>query len=126
MFRKIIFTIVLFLIITAIVIPFVNGQAVKYEPKGKRDPFVPLIGSGKSASVGLEDVLSVEDLNLEGIAVGPQGKMVAIINDHILKENDKVGNLQVKSITKKEAVIFIEGKEYKLGLIEEGGAKSEK
>jgi sulfur carrier protein ThiS len=86
-----------------------------YDSKGKRDPFMPLVGYARQA-VSIEDIISVEDINLEGIAVGRNGKMVAVINGMILKEGDKIGTLKVKKISAKSATVSMEGREYELSL----------
>jgi hypothetical protein len=99
----------------------------KYESRGKRDPFVPLVGGSRPVVVKLEDITSAEDVKVEGIAVGAQGKKVAILNAEVLKEGDKVGEVELKKIEKKSVIILIGGKSYNLYLPgEEGGAKSEK
>lgn len=101
-------------------------ESHKYEPKGKRDPFAPLVTQEKVSGTSLEDVSSVDDLQMEGIAVGAQGKRVAIMNGEMVKENDKFGNLEIKKITKNSVDITLDGKQYTLNLPIEGGAISEK
>ena len=99
----------------------------KYESKGKRDPFVPLVGVSRPAVVSLEDITSAEDVKVEGIATGAQGKKVAILNGEFLKEGDKVGEVELVKVEKKFVTISIGGKSYNLYLPgEEGGVKSEK
>lgn len=120
MFRKTALTLV-FLAITVSAAVSANAQGLKYESKGKRDPFVPLIGSGKIITSGLDDILSIEDVSLEGIAVGAGGKRVALINGQILKEDDKRGNLKIKHITATKVTLSIDDKLYNLSLPEEGG-----
>jgi hypothetical protein len=96
----------------------------KYESKGKRDPFVPLIGGSRPTVVKLEDITSAEDVKVEGIAVGAHGKKVAILNGEVLKESDKVGEVELIKVEKKFVTISIGGKSYNLYLPgEEGGAK---
>lgn len=89
-----------------------------YDSRGKRDPFAPLIGE-KRQVVPIEDIVSIDDVNLEGLAVGRGGKKVVIINSVMLKEGDKVGNLAVGKISDKGAQVFIDGTEYELNLPEE-------
>ena len=95
-------------------------EIVKYESKGKRDPFVPLIGQERGRATGLENVTSIQDINIEGIATGAGGKNVAILNGQMVKENDKFGILQIKQITRRSIIISIEGKDHTLNLQEEG------
>lgn len=89
-----------------------------YNSNGRRDPFVPLVGNERGAGTGLEAVSSVEDLNLEGIAIGAKGKQVAILNGQMVKENDKFGSLLIKKISDKSIDISIEGAGYTLELKE--------
>ena len=103
------------------------GESFKYEAHGKRDPFVPLVGGSRPTVIKLEDVTSADDVKVEGIAIGAQGKKVAILNAEVLKEGDKVGEVELIKIEKKSVTILIGGKSYNLYLLgEEGGAKSEK
>jgi hypothetical protein len=105
----------------------VMGEGFKYESRGKRDPFVPLVGGSRPTVIKLEDITSSEDVKVEGIAIGAQGKKVAILNGEVLKEGDKVGEVELKKIEKKSITISIGGKSYNLYLAgEEGGAKGEK
>lgn len=96
-----------------------------YESRGKRDPFVPLIGQEKGSVAKLSEVTSVEDMKLEGIAVGAGKKKTAIINGEILKEGQKVGEIYIKTISASSVVVTIGGKDYTLKLVEEGGSKVE-
>jgi len=95
----------------------------RYEAKGKRDPLVSLISSVKTANVALENITSVEDITLEGIAMGPGGKNVAMMNGEMVKERDKIGLLEIKKISKDSVLISIEGTEYTLNLLEVEGGK---
>ena len=73
------------------------------------------------AVVKLEDVASVDDVHLEGILVGPKGTRSVVLNGEILKENSRIGAIEIKAINKKSVVLLIEGREYALKLFEEGG-----
>jgi len=117
---------IIFCALVLIIAGFTSPEDFKYEAKGKRDPFVPLIGPDRMVVAGLEDITSIADANLEGIATGAQGKKIAIINGEMLKEGDKIGSLEVKKITSRMVVLAIGGKEYNLSLPEEGEAKGEK
>jgi hypothetical protein len=93
-----------------------------YESNGKRDPFVPLIGLEKeNRPSGLEDIDSIDEVFLAGIAIGPMGKNVAILNGQMVKEKDRFGLMQINKISKKAVELSIEGKNYKLDLQDEEG-----
>ena len=101
-------------------------QPAQYDAKGKRDPLVPLVGFVGSKVIGAEDIASIEDVRLEGIAIGAGGKKAVIMNGKILKENDNLGKLAVKKITNLYVTFSISGKDYILNLPKDGGQKSEK
>lgn len=115
------------MIITAIVIlalaPFCMAADFKYESGGRRDPFVPLIGKEKPTVIKLEDVTSIEDIMLEGIAIEPKGKKAVMLNGMILKENDKVGYVEIKKISNETVTLSIGSNTYNIALSEKGGKK---
>ena len=116
----------LILLVLALLIPVISLKAeeFRYDPHGKRDPMVPLIGQEKSGSgVPLAEIASVDDVNLEGIAGETTGKRAAIINGELVKENFKSGEIQIRTITKNSVTLTISGKEFTIKLPEEGGKK---
>lgn len=105
---------------------FTRGDDFRYDSKGRRDPFVPLIGPDRVAVAGIEDVTSIADVNLEGIAAGARGTKVAIINGEMLREGERIGNLEMKKIRGTSVTLIIGGMEHNLNLSEEGGSKGER
>ncbi len=99
------------------------AENVEYNSHGRRDPFAPLVGSEKPTITKLADITSVEDIRLEGIVSGSKGEMAAMMNGEIIKQNSKIGDIVVRSITKAGVTLTVGGKEYKLKLPEEGGQK---
>jgi len=114
---------VVFLALFGAITSLAGAENFEYNAHGRRDPFVSLIGPEKPAVTRLSDITSVEDIRLEGIVSGAKGEMAAMMNGEILKQNDRIGNIKVKYITKAEVTLIIGGKEYKLKLPEEGGQK---
>jgi len=106
---------------TLLITGVTHSEAHKYDPAGRRDPFVPLVGAERPASSGLENISSIEDVKLEGIALSPRGKSRAILNGEMVKENERIGNLEIKKITKNEVIISFGGAVRTLTLSEEGG-----
>lgn len=92
--------------------------AFEYSSKGKRDPFVPLVGQEKPKIAGLSDTVSIEDIRIEGIALGAGGKNIAILNGQVVKDNDKFGVISIKKISQKSVELSIEDKDYILKLQE--------
>lgn len=108
------------------VISSVYCEEPGYDSKSKRDPFVPLVGVEKNQAAGLANAASIDDVKLEGIAVGSKGNNKAIMNGELIKERDKIGNVEIKRITDKTVTLLISGVEYAVNLPEEGGIKGEK
>jgi len=103
------------------------SQSVQYESRGKRDPFMPLVGIDRPAVTRLEDVASIDDLKLEGIALGAQGRRAAMLNGQVVREHEKVGEVELQKIDEKSITVLIGGKAYEIFLAgEEGGAKGGK
>ncbi len=80
----------------------------QYNVKGRRDPFVPLIGTELSRS-GKASHLSVENITLIGILWGDRG-YYALVKDgvnqgYILKRGDRVVGGRVAEINR-QGVIF--------------------
>jgi len=90
-----------------------------YESSGKRDPFVPLVGVNIQTTGSLEDVLSIEDVKLQGLAVDSAGKRAAIMNGEMVKEGETVGRVTVKKILRNRVIILIGEDEYDLNIYEE-------
>lgn len=102
----------------------IEGQ--NYESRGRRDPFVPLIGVNRPAIIKLEDVTSIDDIKLEGIAFGAMGKRSAMLNGEVLRENDVVGDIKIEAIRANSVGISLDGKAYELYFKgQEGGSKGE-
>jgi len=121
--KKLAFVFLLFAAASSASLFLSSADAFQYESKGKRDPFVPLVGAEKPAAARLVDITSIEDLRLDGIALGAKGEAAAIINGELIKSGDKVGDITVRSITKTTVTLIIGGKAHELKLPEEGGQK---
>ena len=130
--RKIVYNIIV--VVAVVALYLVSGPSFGYEARGKRDPFVPLIGLAKEKSkekskekgkdvgpVRLAEVGSVNDILLEGVAIGAQGKNVAILNGQMVKENDEIGVLRIIKISRNAVELSIDGKVYTLSLRKEKG-----
>lgn len=98
-----------------------DPTAFEYQADGRRDPFVPLVGvvvtSGGARGVG--DILSIEDVSLQGILVGPDGTKMVIINGEMIKEGDKIGALVVESIGNNVVKLRIEDEVHEIHLYEQ-------
>jgi len=97
------------------------GEEYKYDSKGRRDPFIPLVTGNIRTSLGLQSVETAEDINLEGIIFDPNGKSIAVLNGEIVKEGDKLYNIEIVKIYSSSIVLKIYDKPHKINLIKEGG-----
>lgn len=80
----------------------------QYKAQGRRDPFVPLIGS-EGKGMGR---LNIDNLTLIGIISGNRGR-VALVKDglnkgHILRKGNKVAGGWVSDITSSSIIFAIE------------------
>jgi hypothetical protein len=91
-----------------------------YNSRGKRDPFVPLVGAGAASQVKeVVDITSIEDVALEGIVYDSKQVSIAIINGIILKEGDQAGILMVEKIEPQKVILRIEDNRYEVPLVNE-------
>jgi len=78
-----------------------------YDPKGKRDPFIPAELAQKEK---LQIKGRIEDIRLEGILWDRRGDSFAIINDEILKAGDTIMGFKILKI-EKDRIIFSSGED---------------
>lgn len=120
---KIVYIVLMALIVSAC---FSGAEEFRYDPHGKRDPMVPLLGQDKPGGlVSFADIASVDDVKLEGIAGVASGNRMAIINGELIKKGFRSGEVEVVDIAKNHVVLKISGQEHTINLPEEGGQKSE-
>lgn len=84
----------------------------QYDPKGRRDPFIPLVnrdGLFFEPAVRKENIVSdiITDnvLSLEGIVYEDGGSSCAIINSEIVQSGDKIGDYQVLEVQRQKVVL---------------------
>jgi len=93
----------------------------KYSDKGNRDPFQALVTSDGRILPGAKSVSETGSIEIEGIIWDPQGKSVAIINGKLVKEQDRIMNVQLLKINKTSIILQKEGKVMEVNLKREGG-----
>ena len=107
----------LFLIILqGAVFALAEEEVYVYDSRGRRDPFIPLVGVTATAVSSLDDVMSIEDVKLQGVASNAAGVQVAIINGEMIKEGEKSGRVTLKEIAKEKIVILIDEESYEVSL----------
>jgi len=109
-----------FLLFLTMLAPLAQTSTLKpYDSHGKRDPFTPLIGTHAKITGSLDDVMSIDDIDLQGIAGDSKGNKVAIINREMIKEGQTVGRVTIKKITGSTVVLLIDEEEYKINMYED-------
>jgi type II secretory pathway component PulC len=93
-------------------------KTFQYDSKGRRDPFIPLVGKGVKLLIP-QGVKSIEGIILEGIIFDSQGDSLAIINGEIIKENEVISGFILKKIEKNSIILTRNGKNYTVNLIVE-------
>jgi len=88
-----------------------------YDSHGRRDPFLPVFFNDTATVIRnlTEDLTFV----LEGIIWEQAGRSMAIINDQILGEHDKINGFEIVRVKQNEVVLSKDGKEISLFLMEE-------
>ena len=93
--------------------------AYQYDAHGRRDPFVPLIGVAETSSVsGARGILTIDDVSLQGIVTGPNGRRAVVINGELMNEGQRVERLLVESIGDNVVMIKIDEERFYLKLYE--------
>jgi hypothetical protein len=95
------------------------AEIEKYNSRGKRDPFVPLVGVAETSAASIEDIMSIDDVNLQGTAGDSAGKMFAIINGEMITEGETRGRLTVKEISESRIRLLIDKDEFTLDIYED-------
>ena len=94
-------------------------EAFVYDAAGKRDPFVPLIGVTTKGAESIADIVTIEDVTLQGIATNAAGQKVAIINDEMMKQGEIIGKVELRNISPQGIILVIDGAEYDISLYKE-------
>ena len=96
-----------------------NSYGETYDPLGRKDPFVPLIGVSKSqAEYGIKGILTSDDAVLQGITINTGGNKSIILNGEIVGEGDRRGIVFVEKIEDNEVHIIIDDERHVLKLYE--------
>lgn len=87
----------------------VFAEEIRYDSKGRRDPFAPLVGpDGKI----IRNNLDMADFKIEGVIFDPQGGSMVLIDGEFYKEGDNLNGLNIISIMK-DRVILAQSKQEK-------------
>ena len=99
-----------------------GAEGLKYDGKGRRDPFTPLVTSeGRILPGAKSDNVETGSIALEGIIWDEKGKSIAIINGKLVSEKDLVLGMRILKINKDNILINKDGKAVKINLIKKKG-----
>lgn len=101
----------------SLVLPYALGVEVfKYDPKNKRDPFIPLVDKGGNLLPEIRPVTEVVEFNLEGIVWSAYGDSYAIINGAVLRDGEIIGDYKVERVERSKVILRKDGEEEVLNL----------
>ncbi len=98
---------------------FAEEALFKYNAKGKRDPFIPLISESGGYASDAYEASAAEDIRLEGIVWDNVKGSIAIINGEIVKEGDVMGSIKILKINKDSVIFDVGGENVKIDLNKE-------
>ncbi len=87
-----------------------HEPSFRYNPKGHRDPFMPLVRNGQLVGTGGKTPQTFSQPVLYGVLWDPKGHSIAIINDTEVRVGETVDGYQVKQI-REDAVVLSNGGE---------------
>jgi len=92
----------------------------EYQPKGKRDPFVPFIlPDGRRITPPGEEDGSASGLGgvfLQGILFDPAGNSTAILNGRVLRENEEWEGIKLLKVENNGVTIWRNGETHRMTL----------
>ena len=104
--------IILFLIFGFFSLCLAQGDFI-YQSKGKRNPFIPLVGKdGRLMRLDKEQERGASDLLVDGIIYDKQGVSFALVNDRVVGVGDYAGDYRVLKI-QDDKITFLKGDQLK-------------
>lgn len=90
----------------------------EYQPKGKRDPFVPLLTSDgqRIHPPGAEDGQGsgLGNLVLQGIVFDPKSDSYAVISGQVVREQEELEGVKVVRIDPDSVTVLVDGQSHRL------------
>ncbi len=88
---------------------FAEEQQFVYDPKGKRNPFIPLV-TEDGRLVNLDKVeVPVGDVSVEGIIFDKKGRSYAIVNGAVVGIGDAISGYEVLKIENNKVLFIKDG-----------------
>ncbi|PIQ84928.1 MAG: hypothetical protein COV73_06275 [Candidatus Omnitrophica bacterium CG11_big_fil_rev_8_21_14_0_20_43_6] len=103
------FLISLFLLSWCLSLVLAN-EDFNYNPKGKRNPFVPLVTpEGRLLKLDKQENVATNGLAIEGIIYDKLGRSFAIVNAMVVGIGDQVGDFKVLNILENKVIFIKDG-----------------
>ena len=87
-----------------------KAERFRYNSKGRRDPFTPLVRDGRIVAISTGGYAETSKPVLYGVLWDPGGNSIALVNDGEVRVGDMVGDYRVVEI-RKDAVVLANGGE---------------
>ena len=95
-------------IIAFVLAGVIAGDSAKAEEfvykKKDRDPFWPLVTEDGKLVEGF-DLMTLENVYLEGIVWDPEGDSVVMVNGMVLRKGDRIGAFEIQKIEKNRVTL---------------------
>ncbi|HEX9780591.1 MAG TPA: hypothetical protein VGB20_05185 [bacterium] len=91
-------------------------EGIRYDPRGRRDPFSPLVRDGQFVGVAEGIDVGAPPPLLFGILWDPDGKSIALIDDEEVRIGETVSGYRVEQIKQDHVVLRKDEKELVLQL----------
>ena len=99
-------------------------EAFRYDSKGKRNPFIPLVTpDGRLVKLESDTEKKSSDLSLEGIIFDKNGISFALVNGAVVRIGDTIDTYQVLKIEKNKVIFIRDGQLRELDLKEKDNNK---
>lgn len=99
-----------------------EGDLFQYDPKGKRDPFLPVLSEAALLEQSQTDISGklsrLKKVEIQGILWDPESPLV-MIGDEILEVGSTLMGATIKEIMKNEVVFELEGEQVTIKVIDE-------
>lgn len=87
-----------------------NEDRFVYDSKGKRDPFISLLGTNVKVT-DVELLESIKDIRVEGVIIDSTGS-AAIMNNNIVRLGEFIGGFKLTQVTNYRVILERNGKEH--------------
>lgn len=92
----------------------------EYAPKGKRDPFVPLVtidGQRIHPPGGDEEhTATLTAVEVQGVIFDPHAESFAVINGRLVKEHEEIDGVKILKIEPTQVTVLVDGQMHQVSV----------